>query len=83
MLPLAHTEETYTYADLLSWDDDERFELYDGQPVALASPKGSHQLILGELYRQIGNYLRGKRCTIFSAPFDLRLFEKKGSVPVT
>ena len=29
-------EKRYTYADLLSWDDEVRYELYDGIPVALA-----------------------------------------------
>jgi len=33
-LPLAQ-EKRYTYADVLAWDDDTRYELYDGKPVAL------------------------------------------------
>lgn len=68
--------EGCTYADLLSWDDDERFELYEGQPVALASPTNTHQEILTELILQLGGYLRRKRCKIYPAPFDVRLFEK-------
>ena len=74
MAPLPQ-EQHYTFADLLSWDDNTRHELYDGVPVALASPSNVHQLISGELFRQLANYLVGKRCKVYPAPFDVRLFE--------
>lgn len=74
-------ERRYSYADLLAWDDNTRYELYDGQPVALASPSNAHQLISGEIFRQIANYLVGKQCKVFSAPFDVRLFEEKDDTP--
>ncbi len=74
-------EELYTYADLLSWDDSTRYELYDGQPVALASPSNAHQMICMEISRQIANYLVGKRCKVYPAPFDVRLFEESGDTP--
>lgn len=80
MAPLP-AEKRYTYADLLEWDDSVRYELYDGQPVALASPSDVHQLISGELFVQIHAHLRGKRCNVFSAPFDVRLFEGQGDGP--
>lgn len=68
----------YTYADLLTWNDKTRYELYDGQPVALASPTDIHQIILGELFLQIGSYLKGKKCRAYLSPFDVRLFEEPG-----
>lgn len=74
-------QQRYTYADLLAWDDGKRYELYDGRPVALASPTDVHQMISGELFRQLANYLVGKRCKVFSAPFDIRLFEQDGDGP--
>lgn len=80
MTPLPQ-EQRYTFADLLSWDDNTRYELYDGVPVALASPSNVHQLISGELFRQLANYLVGKRCKVYPAPFDVRLFEEKGDSP--
>lgn len=80
MAPLP-AEKRYTYADLLAWDDNTRYELYDGAPVALASPSNAHQLISAELLRQIANYLVGKRCKIYPAPFDVRLFEEKDDAP--
>lgn len=80
MAPLPQ-EKHYSYADLLAWDDNTRYELYDGQPVALASPTDVHQMISGELFRQLANYLVGKRCKVFSAPFDVRPFEEHGDSP--
>ena len=68
----------YTYGDLIDLDDGKRYELYDGEPVALASPSRSHQRISGELFAQIHNYLRGRKCEVYQAPFDVRLFEKEG-----
>ncbi len=72
---------SYTYADMLLWDDSTRYELYDGEPVALASPSTAHQRISRELLFQFTDYLSGKRCEVFSAPFDVRLFEKQGDQP--
>ena len=74
-------EDRYTYADILSWDDGKRYELYEGQIVALASPTDSHQRISMELSRQIANFLLGKSCEVFAAPFDVRLFEKDNDDP--
>lgn len=80
MAPLPQ-EQRYTFADLLAWDDNTRYELYDGVPVALASPSDVHQRILGELHLQIGTYLRGKKCAVYLSPFDVRIFEREGDSP--
>jgi Uma2 family endonuclease len=74
-------ERYYTYADLLAWDDGVRYELYDGQPVAMASPSDIHQEISGEIHYQLKDYLRDKKCRVYSAPFDVRLFENDGDRP--
>ena len=52
MAPLP-AEKRYTYADLLDWDTSIRYELYDGQPVALASPSDLHQELRGALFVQL------------------------------
>lgn len=75
MSQAAQEPRRYTYGDLMQWDDGKRYELYDGAPVALASPSDVHQLISSELHRQIANHLVGKPCTIYPAPFDVRLFD--------
>ena len=73
-------EESYTYADYISWDDDERYELIDGVPYMMAAPTVAHQAILSELLGAIWNFLNGKPCRVFVAPFDVRLFpEEDGS----
>lgn len=74
-------EKSYTYEDLLSWDDGDRYELYDGISVVMESPSDTHQTISGEIFRQLANFLVGKKCKAFSAPFDVRLFEKPGDTP--
>lgn len=72
-------EERYTYADLLRWDEGERWELIDGVPYMLASPSLPHQMIVGAIYRQVSAYLDGKTCLPILSPFDVRLFETQDS----
>lgn len=71
-------EKHYTYADYLTWDERERVELIEGAPVMMSPPSRVHQEISGELFRQIANYLEGKKCRVYAAPFAVRLFEKPG-----
>ncbi len=77
MGPLAlKQEERFTYGDYLTWDDGERWELIDGVPYNMSpAPRVRHQLILGELHRQVANWLLDKPCQLFLAPFDVRLPE--------
>lgn len=64
----------YTYGDYLKWDDSQRWELIEGVPYCMTpAPTLQHQSILGEIYRQFANYLVGKTCQAFLAPFDVRL----------
>ena len=66
-------DKRYTYSDYLAWDDDRRWELIDGVPYAMSAPTWQHQGISGELFLQFGNFLKGKPCRVFAAPFDVRL----------
>ena len=67
-------DEKYTYADYLKWDDGKRYELIDGVPYMMSpAPSPRHQEISVEIIRQLANYLVGKTCGVFSAPFDVRL----------
>ena len=70
-------EESYTYADYISWDDGERYELIDGVPYIMAAPTVAHQRISRELMAFIHDYLEGKPCEVFAAPFDVRLFPEE------
>lgn len=65
---------SYTYADYLNWSWSEMTELIEGKIFKMSpSPSSQHQKIVIELSRQIANYLKGKKCQLFSAPFDVRL----------
>nr|WP_310590478.1 Uma2 family endonuclease [Dyadobacter sp. CY261] len=65
---------TYTYADYLLWQFNERVELIKGK-VFKMSPATStrHQQISGKLHLRIGGYFENHYCQAFSAPFDVRL----------
>ena len=71
----------FSYDDLLSWPENERYELYGGVPVALASPSIPHQAIVGELFAQLHSFLRGKPCKAFLSPVDVRLFASESDAP--
>ena len=71
----------YTFADVLTWDENERAEIINGEAVMMAPPTTAHQLISGEIFRQLANYLEGKKCRAIPAPFAVRLFEQDGDTP--
>jgi len=71
----------YTFADVLAWDENERAEIIDGEVFLMAPPSSTHQEISMELSRQLANFLEGKRCKVYPAPFGVRLFEKDGEAP--
>jgi len=64
----------YTYADYYGWTFAERVELIDGKVYQMfPAPLVFHQVIVGRIHLGLGNYLRGKSCSVFIAPFDVRL----------
>ena len=71
---LPQENQRYTYADYLTWEGDERYELIEGVPYLMASPSQYHQEISVELARQLANFLFGKPCKLYTAPFDVRLY---------
>jgi Uma2 family endonuclease len=62
-----------TYEDYAKIDDGNRYELIDGALYAMASPNADHQWIVTQLGRRLSNFLDGRRCEAFVAPFDVRL----------
>ena len=66
--------EFYTYKDYLQWPEDERWELIDGIPFNMTpAPSANHQRVSREFLTSFNNYLKGKNCEVFNAPFDVRL----------
>lgn len=70
----------YTYEDYCSWGEDVRAEIIDGTLVMMSPPLRTHQSILMELSRQLANFLRGKQCKVFPAPFGVYLSEDEDTV---
>ena len=65
---------TYTYANYLTWQLGEMKELIRGKIFKMSPAPGSmHQRVSGNIFGQLWNYLHGKPCQVFSAPFDVRL----------
>jgi len=76
-LALKNNNERWTYADYLTWPDDERWEIIDGVVYAMSPGPGTrHQDISWHLTLQIGAHLDDKPCKAFTAPFDVRLSEQ-------
>lgn len=73
MKNLAYNIKKYTYQDLLEIEDNKRYELIDGVIYEMSSPTTIHQEIVGELYVQFYNYLKGKKCKVFVSPLDVCL----------
>lgn len=65
----------YTIEDYRALPDEQRVELIDGYFYEMAAPTTFHQLMAGELYRQIANYIIDHKgaCTPFISPVDVQL----------
>ena len=72
-------EPPYTYEEWLNLDIEGRSELIDGQIYLMSDPTGRYQEVLGEIHRQIANFLLGKACQVFLAPFSVRLLRGKNT----
>lgn len=67
-------KEGYTYGDYLTWSDDRRWEIIDGEAFDMTpAPPTLHQEISGNLSGLLWSFLHEKPCKVFHAPFDVRL----------
>jgi len=67
-------KEHHCYGDYLTWPEDVRYELIDGDAYLMApAPDLAHQEVAGEIYRQVSTILLGKPCRALIAPVDVRL----------
>jgi Uma2 family endonuclease len=76
-MPLVQEKDCYTYADFLEWDEDVRCEIMDGEALMLAAPDRVHQDISMALSNYLYNFLKGKTCKVYTAPFAVRLNPEK------
>ncbi len=66
--------EIYDHSEL-------RMEFINGEIVILGSPSTFHQDISGNLYAFLRTYLKGKKCKVFYAPFDVHFYKKGLKTP--
>jgi len=72
--------KSYTYADYYSWRFEERLELIKGKIFRMSpAPSGNHQIVSLNISGELYNYLKGKPCKVFAAPFDVRLVRDEKS----
>ena len=73
--------ETYNYADYLTWQFDDMLELIRGKIALMCpAPNVAHQRISGNLHGILHPFFKHKKCQIFAAPFDVRLYNRKKSI---
>ena len=80
-MPPLPQEKRYTLADALTWDESEHIELICGNAFMMAPPVRAHQEAVTALVGQLYDYLKGKKCKVYPAPFAVRLFEQDGDYP--
>ena len=80
-MPLPAKHEQFTFAHYLTWDEREHIEIINGEAFMMAAPSRIHQKISMELSRQLANFLEGKMCEVYPAPFSVRLFEQDKDKP--
>jgi Uma2 family endonuclease len=72
---------SYSYADYLTWQLNEAVELIKGKIQLMSpAPNVKHQKLSIILSSRLFNYFEGKPCQVFSAPFDVRLYDRKKSL---
>jgi len=69
--------KVYSYADYYKWKFEERVELIKGRIYKMSpAPTSAHQVIAREISGELWQFLKGKTCQVFFAPFDVRIPRK-------
>lgn len=72
--PALTPKERFTYRHYRTWPDSERWELIEGQAWSMSpAPMRRHQEVSARLFNEVFNFLKGKPCKVFAAPFDVLL----------
>jgi len=70
-------EPRYTYGDYVQWQGDDRWELIDGIAFDMSpAPSRLHQDVVFGVGRQLADQVEGSPCSVYLAPFDVRLPEE-------
>lgn len=71
--PLESPRTKFTFGDALTWPEDERWELIDGQAYAMTPPNRWHSLVSTNLAGFLINHFRGSPCEVHIGNFGIRL----------
>jgi Uma2 family endonuclease len=65
--------QEYSYADYLKWTFEDRVEMIKGKLFNMSpAPNLIHQRLSARIANQLFNFMKGKTCEVFTAPFDVR-----------
>ena len=66
--------KTYTYNDYLTYDENERIEIIEGEIINMSpAPSRIHQKVITAILMELGNYIKSNNgsCEVYPAPFDV------------
>jgi len=67
----------YSYADYFKWPFEDRVELIKGKIFKMSpAPNFDHQVLAGEIYGNLRDFLKKQKCKAFVSPFDVRFPRK-------
>ena len=73
--------QSYNYADYLTWQLKEAVELIKGKIMLISpAPNVRHQDISSNLMGCLLPFFKQKKCRVYTAPFDVRLYDRKKSI---
>lgn len=73
--------QSYSYADYLTWQFKETVELIKGKIMLMSpAPNVKHQRVSMNFSGSLFNFFKRKKCQVFAAPFDVRLYDRKKSI---
>ena len=67
---------TYSYAHYLTWLFDDRVELIKGKVFPMSGPARLHQRVSVRISYFLYQFLIGRPCEVYTAPFDVRFFKE-------
>lgn len=74
--PATELDRRFTWEDYLTWSDDQRREIVDGQAIAMSpSPTSRHQIVVTQLTAAFARQLDGHKCIPLVSPIDVKLSE--------
>ncbi len=70
--------KTVSYQEFLDISSgvEARMEYINGEIIMQSSPNSFHQDAVGNLHVTLKTYLKGKKCKVFLAPFDVTLYKE-------